>query len=101
MSRLTTTQARRNFTSVLARHNVNDFRSVTNLVYRELFGLDANGLREAHGLPDGTNLRESLPGLDLAAITMLEAYVAINIDNFNSIEDAISYAATEVKDLLA
>jgi hypothetical protein len=100
MSNLNASQVRRQFCSVLSRSGVTDFRDATNFCYYALFNLSAEGLRELYGLPEYANLRNSLPALPLAAITMLEAYVVENISRYDRYEQAVVAAADHIRTLL-
>ena len=74
-TRLKGKQIRVAFTSVLQDRGVTkgwQFGSCTNAIYRPLLGADAKELREQRGLLKRDNLRESMTGVELAAVMLAE-----------------------------
>ena len=81
--RITGKAARNEFTSTLKRHGVSGdgYQRCTNAMYIELYGKDANGVREKKGIPQKSNIRESMSLLELQAIQFAETLAKEDIEH--------------------
>ena len=93
------------FTAILQDHGVTEgwqFGACTNAIYRPLLGGDAAQLRVERGLSKRENLRDSLEGIELAAV-MLAENIALKeisdkgIQGFKGCRDASEDAVNRVK----
>lgn len=80
--RLTGKGIRNEFTSTLKKHGVvgDGYQRCTNAMYIELYGSDANGVREKKGIPQKANIRENMSLLELQAISFTEALAKEDIE---------------------
>lgn len=81
--RITGKAVRNEFTSTLKRHGVSGdgYQRCTNAMYIELYGKDANGVREKKGIPQKSNIRESMSLLELQAIQFAETLAKEDIEH--------------------
>ncbi|GAB3324683.1 hypothetical protein GCM10027299_22050 [Larkinella ripae] len=75
--------ARKHFTSILKAHGVKNegYKNCTNIMYVCLYGGTAEVVRYRKGIPDGTNVRENMPEVELIAVNLIEAISAEKIEN--------------------
>ena len=83
--RMQSIESRKHFTSVLAKHGVtgNGFKKCTNASYVGFYGKDAKELRQEKGLISGTNIRENMTSVGLAAISLIENLASEDISKRN------------------
>jgi hypothetical protein len=72
--RITGKAVRNEFTSSLRRHGVmgDGYKRCTNAMYLELYGKEANQVRQAKGLSEKANIRENMSLLELQSIAFAE-----------------------------
>lgn len=72
--RITGKAVRNEFTSALRKHGVmgDGYKRCTNAMYVELYGKEANQVRQIKGLPEKANIRENMSLLELQSISFAE-----------------------------
>lgn len=72
-------RVRNEFTTVLGKHGVTDYRRATNSIYTGLWDTDASGLRKRHNLPAKANCRDHMSSIALGSVLLSEALASEQI----------------------